>query len=830
MKHFSALKPHLYAVLIFLAITIIYLFPIIEGKDVRQMDMTHFAGMSRELVVYNDTTGQYSQWTNSMFSGMPAYHAGPISPNYNLFSYINKILRINLSYNSAGILFVMMLCFYVLLIIMKVGSWVAIAGSIAFAFSTYNPVIIVAGHVTKAWAIAYIPLIIAGVILTYRGRYTVGGILTLLGLGLNISSNHFQITYYAGFIVMIFVIGYFIEAIKKKELRNYITASAILLGVAILSILPNAIAFYTNYELGKTSIRSSSELSVKDDSQKAGGLDKDYAFTWSYGKAESFSLLIPNFMGGSSTTSLSENSELYQELKRRGVADAEQYIKQVPAYWGDMPFTSGPAYHGAIVCFLFILGLYIVKSAVRWYLLAATILSLFLAWGYHFQWFNDLMFYYFPLYSKFRTVSMSMVIAQFAMPFLGILALWEFLTNTGDKIRLMKGLKWSAIITGGIALVFLLLGRSLFDFASPADTQILSQVPDWFYKALVADRARMMTSDAFRSLIFVLLGAGVLFLSLKSPKWIKYAAPAFIILILADMWPVAKRYLSEDDFVSKSKKYDFQQSVADKAILQDKSPSFRVLNLNNPFNEVNTSYFHKSIGGYHGAKQRRYQELIEHNIQPELISLISVFSDKPSTQRIDSALNKSQVLNMLNAKYIIYNPGAPPIENPFANGNAWFVNEFSIVENADNEMERLNSIDSKKIAVIDKRFSGIINSFVPENDTTASIELISYRPNELVYRYSTTKPQMALFSEVYYPYGWKAYIDGNEHEHFRANWILRGMILPEGQHDLVFTFKPAEVITAAKIAKWSSILLGLFILGIGVYNFYRLYKTTPTDN
>ena len=425
---------------------------------------------------------------------------------------------------------------------------------------------------------------------------------------------------------------------------------------------------------------------------------------------------------------------------------------------------------------------------------------------------------------------MSMVIAQFTMPFLAILALWELISNPAEKVRLIKGVKWSAIITGGISLVIFLFGRSMFDFTSASDIQIQSQVPDWYYKALVADRAKLMASDAFRSLVFILLSSGLLFIVLKNSKWIKYIAPAFILLILADMWPVAKRYLSEDDFVSKSKKYDFQQSVADKAILQDKSPSYRVLNLNNPFNEVHTSYFHKSIGGYHVAKQRRYQELIEHNIQPELISLISVFSDKPSTQRIDSAPNKSQVLNMLNAKYIIYNPGALPIENPFANGNAWFVNEFSIVENADDEMERLNSIDSKKIAVIDKRFSGIINSFVPENDTTASIELISYRPNELVYRYSTTKPQMALFSEVYYPYGWKAYIDGNEHEHFRANWILRGMILPDGQHDLVFIFKPTEVITAGKIALWSSIFLGLFILGVGGYKLFRLFKPVAPDS
>ena len=405
MKYLNIIRPHLLAVVFFLAITMAYFFPLLEGKDIQQSDMTHAMGMARELQHYHDTSGNYSQWTNSMFSGMPAYHVGPHTPGYNIFSYIVNIISLKLSNTSAGIIFTMMLCFYILLLVMGVGPWMSLAGAIAYAFSTYNFVIIEAGHVTKAWGIAFIPLIIAGIILLYRKKYLYGFLLSLLGLGLNISRNHMQITYYAAFIAGFIVLGYLVDAIRGKQLRNFFYASLILLASALLSLLPNAIMMYTNYEISKTSIRGPSELTQKEDSKKGGGLDKDYAFGWSYGKMESFSVLIPNFMGGASGSELGTDSELYKALKQNGVAEAKQYIKQAPTYWGDMPFTSGPAYHGAIICFLFILGLFIIRSNIRWWLLAATVLSFFLAWGKNFEWFNDLMFYYFPMYSKFRSVS-----------------------------------------------------------------------------------------------------------------------------------------------------------------------------------------------------------------------------------------------------------------------------------------------------------------------------------------------------------------------------------------------------------------------------------------
>jgi hypothetical protein len=814
MKIFQLIRPHLIALGIFLLITLAYFYPVIEGKDVRQMDMTHATGMARELVVHHKTTGEYSQWTNSMFGGMPAYHVGPLTKDYSIFGHITRVIKLNLSNNSAGIVFVMMICFYILLTVLGINTWLAIAGAIAFALSTYNPIIIGAGHVTKAWAIAFMPLIIAGVIKAYRGKYVLGGILAMLGLGLSISSNHFQITYYTGLIVLVFAIGFFADALREKKLRNFWYASLVLVVAALLAILPNSYTIYTNYELGKTSIRSSSELEEKANDQKSSGLDIDYAFTWSYGKTESLSLLVPNLMGGSSNAELSTNSHLYKELRDKRVADPEQYIKQVPAYWGDMPFTSGPAYHGAVIVFLFVLGLFIVKNSIRWYLLAATILSLFLAWGYHFKWFNEIMFYYFPLYNKFRTVSMSMVIAQFTMPFLGILALWEILKNPNDKKELLKGLKWSTIITGGLTLIIILFGSALFNFRAASDIQLISQVPDWFYNALLADRKKLMTSDAFRSLVFIVLSAGVLWVVIKQAKYLKYIAPAFLILILADLWPVAKRYLDQDDFVAKSKKYDFQPSLADNFILQDASLSHRVLNLNNPFNEVNTSYFHKSIGGYHGAKQRRYQDLIENQLQSEITAIISVLSKSPVQESIDSVLQSSQVLNMLNTKYIIYNPAAQPLLNDYHNGNAWFVNEYHFVENADEEMEALGDINTRETVLIDEQFSTYLEGFKIDQDTTGYIELQSYLPNKLVYSYSVEKPQLTVFSEVFYPYGWKASIDGEPVDHIRVNWFLRAMILPEGQHELTFTFEPDEFYFSQKLSLWSSIFIGLVLMGV----------------
>lgn len=818
MKYIGFLKPHLLAITFFAFITLIYFSPLFEGKDVQQSDMVHAAGMSHELVHYHDTSGKYAQWTNAMFSGMPAYHVGPYAPNYNIFSYLASLTGLYLPPASAGIVMAMLICFYLLLFVTGASPWIAVAGAVAYAFSAYNFIIIGAGHVTKAWALAYVPLIIAGIWLLYHRKYTAGFLLSLLGIGLNISKNHVQITYYTLFIVVFLILGFLAEAIRSKELKPFIRASLLLIAATLIALLPNATMLYTNYEISKTSIRGPSELSHKEDSRKGKGLDKTYAFDWSYGITESFSVLIPNIKGGASGSALDTRSELYKTLQQYGVSDAKKYIQQVPTYWGDMPFTSGPAYHGAIICFLFVLGLFILKNRIKWWLLATTILSFFLAWGRNFSAFNDLMFYYFPMYSKFRTVSMALVIAQFTMPFLGIMALWEFLSHPEDRSRLLKGLKWSFLITGGLCLFFVLFGGSLFDFTAPGDAQIKAQVPEWYYTALLADRAAMLRADAFRSFVFIALAAGLLWIALNRTQYLRYVLPAFVVLILADMWPVAKRYLNNEHFVKKNKKYEFIASTADKYILQDNDPSYRVLNLNNPFNEVYTSYFHKSIGGYHGAKQRRYQELIEHHLQPEISAFINSLQRNFTPSAVDSALKRLSVLNMLNTRYIIYNPEAPPLRNPYALGNAWFASRYQLVDNADEEMQKLGEIDLRNTALIDKRFAHHVEGFTPENDSMASIRLIKYEPNRLVYEYTTSKPQLTLFSEVYYPRGWEARVDGKLIPHFRANWILRAMILPEGKHRLEYVFVPRPLYMAQKTTLAGSILTILLMAGVIVMN------------
>ena len=813
MKFLKIAKPHLIAIAIFIVTVFAYFAPLIEGKDIQQMDISHAAGMSNELKQYHDKTGEYGHWTTAMFSGMPAYHVGPYTANYNIFSYLNNIFSLSFSSNSTGIIFVMMLTFYFLLLVMGVNPWLSIVGALAYAFSTYNFIILGAGHVTKAWVIAYIPLVVAGIMLLYKGKYLPGAIVSVLGIGLNISRNHMQITYYTGILSAILVMGFFIYSIRQKEVKTFITASLILLGCALLAVLPNAMTFYTNYELSKESIRGKSDLTIKDESRKGGGLDKDYAFSWSYGIAESFSVLIPNFMGGASGMALTTDSELYKELEKNGVANPKQYIKQVPAYWGDMPFTSGPAYHGAIICFLFILGIWILRHPIRWWLLAATILSFMLAWGRNFEWFNDFMFYYFPMYSKFRTVSMSLVIAQFTMPLLAILAVWEFITHLEDKKRMLDGLKWAAIITGGACLVFFIMPGAFFDFIAVNDSEVKSQVPDWFYNALLLDRASLLRADAMRSFIFILLAGFILWAALNNTRIVKYTALALGLLIISDMWTIDKRFLNNEDFVRKNKKNDFPMSASDKYILSDTDPSYRVLNLNNPFAEVNTSYYHKSIGGYHGAKLRRYQELFENRIQPEMSSLIQVLSKGPTLERVDSVIKRNHVLNMLNTRYIVYNQDATPIRNRHAYGNAWFADSIRIVKNADEEMSALAATDPSRVALVDARFTDKVAGYNPSQDSSARIRLLSYAPDTLRYEYSAATKRLAVFSEVYYDHGWNAYVDGNLIPHFRTNWILRGAILPEGSHKLEFRFEPRNLYASQKTTIAGSILIGLLLMG-----------------
>jgi len=829
--NFKKLLPHIVAILLFYIITNIYFSPLLEGKDLSQMDTNHAAGYGQELKAYHDATGEYSQWTNSQFSGMPGYNVGVIGPSYNIFAKLRSLLFLNLSFLTSGILFIYLLGFYILLISLNVNPWLSIIGAVAFAFSSYNIIIIAVGHVIKAYAIAYMAPIIAGMILIYKGRYLPGAIIATIALGLEFSSNHLQMTYYLMFIILLFILVQLIYTIKENTCNRFIIASITLLISTIFGILPSSTMLYTNFEMGNTSTRGKTELVSSKQIKTSSGLDHDYAFQWSYGKSESFTVLVPNFYGGGSTTKLDESSNSYKALQQQGQASKDnlEYMSQF-CYWGDMPFTSGTVYFGAIICFLFILGLFIVKGPDKWWLLSITILSFFLSWGKNMAWFNDFMFYYFPYYSKFRTVSSALVIAGLTVPLLAFLTLKNIFDSALTKKDFIKPLKISLAIVGGFLLIFALIPSMFFSFSANSDAQLIQQgLPDQLMSAIRADRESLLKKDAFRSLAFVLLSGGFVWLYLKDKLKMGYVISALGILILLDMWPIAKRSLKDSDFVSKSIVQNcFIASVANNEILKDTDPNYRVFNLSNPFQEVSTSYFHKSIGGYHAVKLRRYQDLIDTCLYKELGSITRVLSNKPNDSSITACLMQTSALNMLNTRYIIYNPEAPPIRNRFALGNAWFVKNYKIVSTANEELSDVNQINPAQTAIVNKQFESMLGTFKSGDDSLASITFDTYKPNDLKYHSKTTKEQLAVFSEIYYPYGWNAYIDGKLTPHFRVNYVLRAMIIPAGEHKIEFKFEPVNFDRAQSIAMVSSILIAIVVLGGIFYEGWRSLRI-PKD-
>jgi len=837
MKNFDFKKilPHLSILIIFVIISYAYFAPVLEGKVLQQGDFTHAKGAAQELVDYKAKTGLDAQWTNSMFSGMPAYQIKG-GTQQNIYYYINNFLRFGLPYTTVAIVFLYLLGFYILLLTLKFNQWLSLIGAIAFAFSTYNFIIIGAGHITKTYAIAYMPLVLAGVMLTFNKKYLVGGLLTTFALGMEIAANHIQMTYYLMLIIFVMAIVKLIYAFIEKEIKKFLLASSILLVAVILAFLPNITNLWTTYEYGKYTIRGESDLKQAETTKQSNGLDPNYAYGWSYGKAETFTLLIPNFMGSSSNEDLSVNSALYEaasnaksqndEFLQKYNLEPQDIIENAPTYWGEMPFTSGPAYAGAIICFLFVLGLFIVKGPEKWWLLGATILSILLSWGSNLQWFSDFFFYHFPFYNKFRTVSSILVIAGLTMPLLAFLALNEFLKKEIDKTKLIKPVIYSVAIVGGLAFLFFAIPNAFFKFTTSNDSQYMAYgYPNWFFNALYIDRASMLRWDAFRTLILILLAVGTIWLFIKNKIKITVFIALFALLIIFDMWGVAKRYLNSDSFVKKSyAKNEFVESPADEAILKDQNLNYRVLNLNNPFNEVNTSYFHKSIGGYHGAKLKRYQELVDSCITNDIRKITNVFSSKPTDSLFDIAFKNCRTLNMLNAKYIIYNPSAPPLLNTHAYGNAWFVNEYKLVDDANSEITTTKRVSPWQTAVIDKKFANLVEKYKNNRDTLASIKLIDYKPDYLTYQSTTQKEQLAVFSEIYYDKGWNAYIDGNSVPYFRADYVLRAMLIPAGEHKIEFKFEPKSYYKGQKIALYSSILVILLLLGTLGYGIYKKNK------
>ena len=781
MEKFKKLSPHLMVLVLFVIISFVYFSPVLKGKKLDMQDIKHWKGMSKEVVDFRDTTGEEALWTNSMFSGMPAYQ---ISTKYkgNLIRYVAKALSLGIP-RPANMLFLYLLGFYILLLSLKVDYRLSAVGAIAFAFSSYFFIIIQAGHMTKAHAIAYVPMVIAAVLYTYRGKMLLGGVLTALTVALELYANHLQITYYLVLILLLLGLVQFIKDLKANNLVQFAKRSGILILAALLASATSLTRLSTTMEYGKDSTRGKSELTDNLDN-KTSGLDKDYATSWSYGIAESFTLLIPNFYGGASQGALTTESETYQVIKR--APNARQLIKQLPLYWGEQPFTSGPTYAGSIVIFLFVLGLFFVKSEMRTWLILATIMSIMLAWGKNFMSLTDLFLDYFPGYNKFRAVSMILVIAEFTLPLLGFVALNKFLTPDVSIDAKKKPLQLAFYIVGGLTLLFALIPSLFFDFVGGQDANL--EKNGWPVDALQSDRAKLLSADAWRSFIFISLTFGTLWMFLKNKLKSQYVILIVGVLVLTDMWTVNKRYLNDDHFVRESKfKTPYQPAQANLQILKDKDPNFRVFNQSiSTFNDAGTSYFHKSIGGYHGAKLKRYQELIENHISQ----------------------GNPAVINMLNTKYVINKKGQAQ-QNPAAMGNAWFVSNINIVANADAEIAALKELDVKNIAVVDERFKDqLIADLSNEN---ASISLMDYKPNYLKYKSNSTKDGIVIFSEIYYNKGWNAYIDGVLKPHFRANYVLRGLQIPKGNHIIEFKFEPSTYKTGERVSLASSIILLLLL-------------------
>jgi hypothetical protein len=655
--------------------------------------------------------------------------------------------------------------------------------------------------------------------MTFRGKQIPGAILFALGLSFELLAGHPQITYYGLIILAIYGIVELIFAIKEKAIIPFTKSVLFLLAGVVIAVGMNFSRLYTSWEYSKETIRGPSELTSNNEN-KTTGLDKDYVVQWSYGIDETLTLLIPNFKGGSTLTNPGENSESYKTMQQNKIPNLKQTIRSVSMYHGDQPFTSGPVYIGAIVVFLFILGLFVVKGVYKWWLLLATIVSIVLSWGGNVMGLTSFLLDNLPLYNKFRAPSMTLVIAQIAMPLLGFIALNEILSGKIEKKNWLNGFKWAAIITGGLSLIFAVLPGIAGDFSGAADSM---RFPEWLIDSVIEDRKSLLRTDAFRSFLFIALAAGALYLwNLK-----KIQTNLFIgilgILILIDLWAVDKRYLNNDNFVSKREAVNpFPEMPVDKAILQDKELYYRVLPLQgDPFQDARASYYHKNVGGYHAAKLRRYKEMIENHFVPEMQELIKGLQ---ASIPPDSVLAPLTAINMMNTRYLIYDLNNMPLPNPHALGNAWFVGDFKIVANADEEISALKGINPEDEVVIDKRFAQYVEGKRFQKDGFGNITLTEYQPNYLKYSAKSGSEQLAVFSEIFYKNGWKAYIDGNEVPHFRVNYILRALVLPAGEHTVEFKFHPASYYTGNKVSFASSLLLLLAIAGYAFLE-YRKRKT-----
>lgn len=795
----NKIAPFVIAILVFIIAALAYFSPVLEGKKLYQSDIAQFRGMSKEIVDFRKEHNQEPYWTNRAFGGMPAYNISAYYPH----NYIKKAdLLLRFLPRPADYLFLYFLSFFILLAVLKVDWKLAIVGSLAFGFSTYLIIIFGAGHNAKAHAIAYMPIVLAGILSVFKRNYLIGFVLTALGMAFEVNASHPQMTYYLLFMVLILVVFYLIDAVKEKAIPDFFKGAVVLLVAVVLAIGVNATSLLATKEYAKVSTRSQSELTLTPEGTPkkdvTTGLSREYITEYSYGIAETFNLLIPRFYGGGSRENLGKDSKTYAFLKDEiGRKEAKGFSENFPGYWGAQTFVEAPAYIGAVLLFLFVLGLFLVKGKLKKWLLAATVFSILLSWGKNFPTLTNFFIDYIPLYNKFRAVSSFQVITELAVPLLAILGLNQFFkSETKDEVKL-KSLKYAVYGVGGVALLFTLFGTSLFSFESARDVGMAGyeeQFPG-FMDAILSDRKSLFFKDSLRSLLLIVLSAGILWAFFKKKLNKDIAILAFAILILFDLVGVNKRYLNNDDFISKrQKETPFQASEVDKEILKDKS-YYRVANFTvNPMNDGSTSYFHNSIGGYHAAKPRRYEELFEHQI----------------------AKNNFNVLNMLNTKYIVFpdKQGQARLQkNTEANGNAWFVSEVKFVNTADEEIRALDSLNTKQKAIVNSEFKDLLPKTNFKIDSLASIELISYQANEIKFKSVTTSTQLAVFSDMYYKDGWVAYVDGIKDPILRVNYVLRALVIPEGKREIVFKFEPTVIQKGNTITLISYAFLVLIPLG-----------------
>ena len=834
--NFKKYLPHLVAIIIFAIITIIQFSPLFSGKSLEQSDISRAAAMSQEVKDFRKAyPGEEPLWTNSMFGGMPAYQISTAYPG-NWLGSIDKVFHGFLPHPS-GYIFLCFAGFFILLLCLEISPWLALVGALAYGFSSYFFIILEAGHNSKANAIGYLAPLLGGIILLMRGKHWLGFAVTTLFMAMELNANHPQISYYGFMLFGIVMLSYFISAFKQKNVKPFFIGMALFVGATVIGFLPNAGSLLCTYEYGNYTIRAKSDLTIAADQKsnaenKTSGLDKDYATAWSYGVGETFTLLIPNFKGGASGAIGNADKDALKKVD----GQMRDQVAQSSAYFGDQPFTSGPVYIGSIVMLLAFLGLLIIDHPLKWPLFIATLLSIMLAWGKHFMPLTNLFMDYVPMYNKFRAVSMILVIAELTIPLLAVLALDKFIKTTAltnqlitlpfikKQLELKKVLIIAIAVVGGFCFISAFIPSITNSFIpdgeeaqlvnsykqqGATDAQISEVVPGLFKNMAIA-REYIAASDARRSLIFIGLASIFLFLYVTKKLKLELFLVVLGVFILADLWPVASRYLNEKNF-SKANPYDAPaKTAADEHILLDKSLDYRVLNLtSSPFQDATTSYYHKSIGGYHGAKLRKYQEIIDFQLDNEIQSFYNGIQTVAGNDSLTNVLTAQLgVLNMLNTKYIILPTKSEPIPftNPQANGNAWFIKDVKTVANSDEEILGLSKVNTKTGIIIqekNKALATIANAY----NGNGSIKMVSYKANDLVYESDANNKGFAVFAEIYYPKGWNAYIDGTLTPHTCVNYILRGMEIPAGKHKIEFKFEPSSYRIGNTIALLGSILL-----------------------